>query len=89
MDTILKMYTALQKSDPLIFVRDDIHTCNQLIKMCENELTACGNPTKIEEINKEIVSYKEQLIHLQNIIDSHNKGDTYNISTITNIETNF
>jgi hypothetical protein len=85
---ILRMYEDMQEKDPLILVRDDIHTCNQLIDMCQKELKHCQDSQQIVTIQEDIQSYKEQIINLQNIIDGHQKGETVNVTNITNIETN-
>lgn len=88
MDNIFGMYAALQEKDPLVFVKDHIHTCNQLIKMCHEELETCQNKETIIELQEAIKSYEEQRINLQSIIDRHNMGEINNVTTITDIETN-
>lgn len=85
---IIRMYEDMQEKDPLIFVRDDIYTYNQLINICQKELNNCKDTQKMITIQEDIQSYKEQIINLQNIIDGHQNGEIVNVTNITNIETN-
>lgn len=88
MDNIIGMYAALQKKDPLVFVKDHMHTCNQLINQCNEELKTCKDKEKLVEFQEEIKSYEDQLINLQSIIDRHNMGEIHNVTTITDVLTN-
>jgi hypothetical protein len=88
MEKIFKMYGDLAKKDPLIFVKDDIHTYHQLIKLCEEDIQKSQDEKRMVKLQKEIKEYQDGIIRLQEMIDSHNRGGIDITINITHVETN-